>query len=258
MDHLDSAAVASYLKVIEDAFEKSGVPYPKTFFHDSYEVYNADWTPKMFEEFEKYRGYKLEDNMDKLLALGDRKDTDGVVRADYRETLNDMLLNNFTRQWTAWAHKHGAKTRNQAHGSPGNLIDIYAAVDIPEIEGFGLTDFGIKGLRTDPKFTRANDSDLSTLKYASSAAHVTGKPLTSSETFTWLTEHFRTSLSQMKPDMDLMFVAGVNHMFFHGTTYTPDNVAWPGWKFYAAIDMSPTNSIWRDAPYMMKYMEEMD
>ena len=192
--------------------------------------------------------------MDKLLALGDRKDTDGVVRADYRETLNDMLLNNFTRQWTAWAHKHGAKTRNQAHGSPGNLIDIYAAVDIPEIEGFGLTDFGIKGLRTDPKFTRANYSDLSTLKYASSAAHVTGKPLTSSETFTWLTEHFRTSLSQMKPDMDLMFVAGVNHMFFHGTTYTPDNVAWPGWKFYAAIDMSPTNSIWRDAPYMMKYM----
>ncbi len=255
MDHLDSAAVANYLKVIEDAFEKSGVPYPKTFFNDSYEVYNADWTPKMFEEFEKYRGYKLEDNMDKLLALGDRKDTDGVVRADYRETLNDMLLNNFTRQWTAWAHKHGAKTRNQAHGSPGNLIDIYAAVDIPEIEGFGLTDFGIKGLRTDPKFTRANYSDLSTLKYASSAAHVTGKPLTSSETFTWLTEHFRTSLSQMKPDMDLMFVAGVNHMFFHGTTYTPDNVAWPGWKFYAAIDMSPTNSIWRDAPYMMKYME---
>lgn len=255
MDHLDSTAVANYLKVIEDAFEKSGVPYPKTFFNDSYEVYNADWTPKMFEEFEKYRGYKLEDNMDKLLALGDRKDTDGVVRADYRETLNDMLLNNFTRQWTAWAHKHGAKTRNQAHGSPGNLIDIYAAVDIPEIEGFGLTDFGIKGLRTDPKFTRANYSDLSTLKYASSAAHVTGKPLTSSETFTWLTEHFRTSLSQMKPDMDLMFVAGVNHMFFHGTTYTPDNVAWPGWKFYAAIDMSPTNSIWRDAPYMMKYME---
>ena len=255
MDHFDSTAVANYLKVFEEAFDKSGTPYPKTFFNDSYEVYNADWTPKMFEEFEKYRGYKLQDNMDKLLALGDRKDTGGQVRADYRETLNDMLLNNFTRQWTAWAHKHGAKTRNQAHGSPGNLIDIYAAVDIPEIEGFGLTDFGIKGLRKDPQFTRANYSDLSTLKYASSAAHIAGKPLTSSETFTWLTEHFRTSLSQMKPDMDLMFVAGVNHMFFHGTTYTPDNVAWPGWKFYAAIDMSPTNSIWRDAPYMLKYME---
>lgn len=61
------------------------------------------------------------------------------------------------------------------------------------------------------------------LKYASSAAHVMGKPFTSSETFTWLTEHFRTSLSQMKPDLDLMFTCGVNHMFFHGTPYSPKN-----------------------------------
>jgi len=43
------------------------------------------------------------------------------------------------------------------------------------------------------------------LKYASSGAHIAGKTYTSSETFTWLTEHFRTSLSQCKPDMDLMF-----------------------------------------------------
>jgi hypothetical protein len=92
------------------------------------------------------------------------------------------------------------------------------------------------------------------LKYAPSAAHICGKPYTSSETFTWLTEHFRTSLSQLKPDIDLMFCAGVNHMFFHGTCYSPKNDEWPGWKFYASIDMSPTNSIWRDAPYFMDYV----
>lgn len=50
-----------------------------------------------------------------------------------------------------------------------NLIDVYAAVDIPEIEGFGLSDFKIKGLRTDPGFTKKNDSDVSMLKYAASA-----------------------------------------------------------------------------------------
>ena len=54
--------------------------------------------------------------------------------------------------------------------------------------------------------------------------------------------------------MDLMFCAGVNHMFFHGTAYSPKNDPWPGWKFYASIDMSPTNSIWRDAPELMKYI----
>ena len=249
IDHFDRKAVANYLKHIEEAFERTNTPYPHTFFNDSYEVSEATWTPTLLEEFEKRRGYKLEAHLPQLIH-GDTK-----IVCDYRETLSDLLLENFTQQWTAWAHSHGAITRNQAHGSPANLIDCYAAVDIPEIEGFGLSDLGIKGLRTDSGKTRKNDSDYSMFKYAPSAAHVCGKPYTSSETFTWLTEHFRTSLSQLKPDLDLMFCAGVNRMFFHGTCYSPKNDAWPGWKFYASMDMSPTNSIWRDAPYFMQYVE---
>ena len=248
IDHFDSTAVAHYLAHIDSAFTASKTPFPHTFFNDSYEEHKADWTPTLFDEFKTRRGYSLEDCIDKLV------DRDPQVVSDYRETLGDLLLTNFTRQWTAWAHHHGAITRNQAHGSPANLIDCYGAVDIPEIEGFGITDFGIKGLRKDPGMTRPNFSDLSMLKYAPSAAHITGKKYTSSETFTWLTEHFRTSLSQMKPDMDLMFCAGVNHMFFHGTAYSPKDDPWPGWRFYASIDMSPTNSIWRDAPELMKYI----
>ena len=248
VNHFDSTAVAHYLQHIEKAFEQTGTPYPHTFFNDSYEVYGANWTPTLFEEFARRRGYRLEDKIEQFV------DGDPQVVSDYRETLADMVLNNFTKQWTAWAHKHGAITRNQAHGSPANLIDCYSAVDIPEIEGFGLTDFGIRGLRKDEGNTRPNYSDLSMLKYAPSAAHVTGKKYTSSETFTWLTEHFRTSLSQMKPDLDLMFCAGVNHMFFHGTTYSPKDDPWPGWRFYASVDMSPNNSIWRDAPELMAYI----
>lgn len=248
IDHFDSTAVAHYLHHIDSCFTATGTPFPHTFFNDSYEVYGANWTPRLPEEFLKRRGYDLLQCLDRLV------DGDPQVVSDYRETLSDLLLDNFTRQWTAWAHRHGAITRNQAHGSPANLIDCYAAVDIPEIEGFGLTDFGIHGLRRDSGFTRPNFSDLSMLKYAPSAAHVTGKCYTSSETFTWLTEHFRTSLSQMKPDLDLMFCAGVNHMFFHGTTYSPKDDPWPGWKFYATVDMSPTNSIWRDAPSLMDYI----
>ena len=252
VDHFDREAVHHYLDRFEQAFATSGVPYPHTFFNDSYEVYKANWTPTLFDEFQKRRGYDLRTKLPELLGVVD----DGnQVLCDYRETLSDLLLENFTQQWVTWAHKHGVKVRNQAHGSPANLLDLYAAVDIPEIEGFGLSDFGIKGLRTDPGKTKKNFSDVSMLKYAPSAAHVTGKPLTSSETFTWLTEHVRTSLSQMKPDLDLMFTCGVNHVYFHGSCYTPKDDPWPGWKFYASVDMSPTNSIWRDAPYLMQYIE---
>ncbi len=275
MDHFSARAVRNYLQRFEEAFARTSTPYPHDLFNDSYEVYKADWTEGFFDEFAWRRGYKLENYLPEFL---DRQETSLEVQrasvlsstpiprwllhknkltraifCDYRETLSELLLENFTMQWTDWAHSHGVRTRSQAHGSPGNLIDLYAAVDVPECEGFGITDFGIRGLRRD-SLTRPNDSDLSMLKYASSAAHLTGKPYTSAEAFTWLTEHFRTSLSQCKPEIDLLFVAGVNRTYFHGITYSPRDAEWPGWKFYASVDMSPTNSFWRDAPAFFDYV----
>ena len=252
LDHLNKEAVQNYLNTFDRAFQKNGNPYPATFFNDSYEIFNADWSPNFFEEFEARRGYQLQKHLQELLRL--TADKNNQVRADYRETMGDMYLDNFIKPWNEFAHSHGVITRNQSHGSPSNLLDTYASVDIPEIEGYGKTPLSIQGLRQDEGFYNTNSSDFATLKLAASAAHVTGKPLASSETFTWFTEHFRTSLSQMKPEMDLMFLAGVNRMFFHGTTYSPESAPWPGYKFYASIDMSPTNSIWTDAPEFMTYV----
>ena len=255
IDHFDKGAVARYLARFDTAFANQQVPFPHTMFNDSYEVYGADWTPRLYEEFQRRRGYDLKpftSVLNKKDSL--RTDVDRRIVSDYRETLGELLLENFTTQWTDWAHRHGSITRNQAHGSPANLLDIYAAVDIPECEGFGLSDFGIRGLRTDPGFTKKNDSDISMLKYASSAAHVAGKPFTSSETFTWLTEHFRTSLSQCKPDLDLMFLSGVNHVVFHGSCYSPKDEPWPGWRFYASVDMTPYNPQWDAMPAFCQYI----
>lgn len=252
LNHFDQGAVGRYLNTFAEAFNSTATDYLAYFFNDSYEVYHADYTPGFTEEFARRRGYRLEHH---LPLLTDTTDSDAKRRlaTDYRLTMAELLEENFTQQWTSWAHAHGSRTRSQAHGSPANLIDLYAAVDIPECESFGISDFGITGLRTD-SLTRPNFSDLSMLKYASSAAHITGKPLISSETLTWITDHFRTSLSQCKPEVDLMFAAGVNRIFFHGTAYSPANEPWPGWKFYASADISPTNSLWRDADAFFKYI----
>ena len=246
IDHLDKGAVQRYLSKFE------GIDAPiVSFFNDSYEVYGADWTPTLLDEFASRRGYRLEDHFP--VFLNDSAPDHARLICDYRETMSDMLLKNFTLTWREWAHQHGALVRNQAHGSPANLLDLYAAVDIPEIEGFGLSDFGIRGLRTD-SLTRPNYSDLSMLKYPASAAHFYGKPIVTAETFTWLTEHFCTSLSQCKPDFDLMMTAGVNRCYFHGTTYSPPTEPWPGRLFYAAMEMSPINPIWHDAPAFFEYI----
>lgn len=252
INHFQGKAVNSYLNNFTTAFENNKAPAPHNFFSDSYEVYEADFTPDFFEQFEKRRGYVLENYLPMFLSKI-RNDSTARITSDYRETLSELLLENFTESWTKWSHQNGSQTRYQAHGSPGNLIDLYAAADVPECEGFGLSDFNIKGLRKD-SLVRRNDADLSMMKYASSAAHIAGKPLVSSETFTWLTEHFRTSFSQCKPDLDLLFTSGVNHVYFHGTTYSPAEAAWPGWKFYASVDMSPTNPLWRDAAPFFNYI----
>lgn len=260
IDHFDKGAVARYLSRFDSAFKDSlnnpvGA-FPKNFFNDSYEVYGADWTPNLLSEFKVRRGYDLEPHLGSLTKADSlRTDIDKRILSDYRETLGDLLLENFTTQWTDWAHSHGSLTRNQAHGSPANLLDLYAEVDIPECEGFGLSDFGIKGLRTDAGYTKKNFSDISMLKYASSGAHLSGHNLTSSETFTWLTEHFRTSLSQCKPDLDLFFISGINHVYFHGACYSPKEAEWPGWRFYASVDMSPNNNWWSAMPAFSKYIE---
>lgn len=251
LDHFNREAVEFYLSKFDSAFARNGIPYPSTFFNDSYEVYGADWTDSLLVEFERRRGYRLQDHF--ATFLDEQAPGHADLICDYRETLGELLMENFAEPWVNWCHSHGSLVRNQSHGSPANLLDMYAAVDIPEIEGFGLSDFGIRGLRTD-SLTRPNYSDLSMLKYPASVAHFYGKPIVSAETFTWLTEHFRTSLSQCKPDFDLMMVAGVNRCYFHGTAYSPKTAPWPGYLFYAAMEMNPQNTIWRDVPAFTSYM----
>jgi hypothetical protein len=63
------------------------------------------------------------------------------IKSDYRQTMGDLVHDNFTVGWTNWAHSRKAMTENQSHGSPANVLDLYATVDIPEIETFGGGEF---------------------------------------------------------------------------------------------------------------------
>ena len=251
MNHYARSVLFHYLRRFDQAFAASQAPFPNNFFNDSYEVYGADWSENLFDEFAKRRGYRLQDYIPELNREGD-PDVCARVVCDYRQTIGDLLLDEFTVPWTQWARSKGSATRNQAHGSPGNLIDFYAAVDVPECESFGHTLFDIPGLRVDSG-RRGSDAHPAMLKFSSSAANITGKKFVSSETFTWLTEHFRTSLSQMKPELDQMFTAGVNHFYYHGSTYSPRDVDWPGWLFYASVNMNVNNTIFRDVRGLNDY-----
>ncbi|HEY1165585.1 MAG TPA: glycosyl hydrolase, partial [Chitinophaga sp.] len=253
MDHFSKRVVSGYLQGFTAAFTQTHTPAPHAFFNDSYEVFGADWSTDLLQEFAKRRGYRLEDYLPAFLGQGD-PDTVRRVVNDYRVTQSDMLLENFTHNWVNWAHRMGSTTRNQAHGSPANLLDLYAAVDVPECESFGTTHFDIPGLRVDSNEIRHTESNPMMLRFAASAAHVSGKKYVSAESFTWLTEHFKTALSQCKPELDNLLLSGVNHVLFHGTPYSPKDAPWPGWLFYASVEFSPANTFWRYMPAFSAYI----
>ncbi|HUT54746.1 MAG TPA: glycosyl hydrolase [bacterium] len=253
MDYFSERALTDYLAPFDAALATMPRPAVRAFYNDSFEAYGADWTDDFFAEFRARRGYDLADHLDALAGRGDA-DYRGRVLCDYRETLSDLLLEKFTIPWVEWTHRHNAMARDQAHGSPANILDLYAAVDVPETEAFGPPDLSIPGLAYSHAPASAGRPDPLVMKFASSAAHVAGRPLVSSETGTWLGEHFTVSLAHMKPELDMLFTAGINHVFYHGIAYSPASEPWPGWLFYAATNFGPSNTIFRDLPAMNAYV----
>ena len=236
LDPYSVRAMEKYLAAFDKAFEGFSAPMPRAEFHDSFEYYGASWTPDFLDQFKQRRGYDLRTQLPALFGEG-AKETVARVKHDYRETISDLHLA-YVNRWSAWAREHGSLSRNQAHGAPGNLIDLYAAADIPECEIFGQVD----------------ERDIPMLKFASSVAHVSGRNLASSESFTWLGEHFSVSLADLKQPADLLFLSGINHILYHGVPYSPKDVEWPGWLFYAAVNFGPNGGLWHDLPAFNAYI----
>ncbi|HWP39402.1 MAG TPA: glycosyl hydrolase, partial [Tepidisphaeraceae bacterium] len=239
-----------------EQYLKSFEPLPRGIvraqFHDSFE-YAGNWCDELPDRFLQMHGYDLRDHVAEFFGQAD-PDTVARVKSDYRQTLAAMHLD-YINAWVRWCHEHGYLARNQAHGAPGNLLDLYAAADIPETETFGSTPFAIPGLRRIPEDTdRRNQPNPIISQFASSAAHVAGRPLASCETLTWLREHFKVSLAMAKPEIDQMFLAGINHVIYHGTCYSPQDAPWPGWLFYASSEINPRDPLWRDLPSMNAYI----
>lgn len=236
VDPFSPTALQSYLKAFEAPLKSLSAPQPRAHFHDSFEYYGADWTAGLLDAFVKQHGYDLRHRLPEFMGEGDPAEVSRVAR-DYRATL-DFLHRSYLETWHDWAAARGSLTRNQAHGSPGNLIDHYAVADIPETE----------------IFRHVAHEQIPMLRFASSAAHLTGRNLVSAESFTWLGEHFQVTPAALKDAADFLWLGGVNHLFYHGIPYSPADAPWPGWLFYASTHMGENGGLWRDLPAFNRYI----
>lgn len=257
MDYFSPQAVESYLAHFDSVFAHTAHGFqPRSFYHDSYEVYQANGSRALLAHFEQARGYDLLDELP--ILLDEAHPERPYLLRDLRKSMSEQLYQAFAQPWTQWCKDRGTLSRLQAHGSPGNLLDLYGLAAVPETESFGCSNFAIPGLGCDPDYEENRFGRPSPLmmKFASSPAHLMGKPLVSSETGTWLGNHFKVSLRQIKPQIDELFVSGINHVFYHGIPYSPPDAPFPGWLFYASTHVGPASHFWEELPLLNGYIED--
>ena len=206
-------------------------------FCDSLEVYDADWTPALLDEFRTRRGYDLRPLLPMAeFGAGERADT---IRRDYGRTLTELFEERFLVPMREWAAKKGVRFRVQNYGVPPASLASARHADIADGEGFDWR-------------------SLSTARWASSAAHLFNKPVASSETWTWLhSPAFRATPLDLKGEADLHFLSGINQLIGHGWPYSAPAAGSPGWMFYAAGAFTDKNPWWPVMPDLARYLQRV-
>ena len=239
LDHFSREAVDHHLHNVADKLITAfGDHPPYSVFSDSLEVYGADWTPDLPEQFRQRRGYDLLPHLPELFSASPTEEA-LAVRHDWGQTLTELIDDNYLQPINAWAAAHHTLFRSQSYGDPAVSLSSNALVDLPEGEG--------------PQWRQ-----FSYTRWATSASHVYGRPITSAETWTWLhSPAFRATPLDMKAEADRFFLQGVNQLMGHGWPYSPPTVAEPGWRFYAAGVFNAHNPWWMVMPDITSYLQRV-
>ena len=147
------------------------------------------------------------------------------VLADYRETISDLLLDDFTSEWAEWA-----QTSRASGPQPGTRIAGEHARSLrrerhPRDRGRRDSADQVGDLRGARRRTR----------------------LVSAEAATWLSEHFGIRLADVRTAVDRYFITGVNHVVYHGTAYSPvRRIRGRAGSSTPSVEFNPQNAWWRD------------
>lgn len=250
IDHLDQRGLAAFRRSYFDRLAEALAVPPDHYFVDSFEfVADVPWTPSFLEVFVEARGYDLRPYLPLIFNEGGefsfvgstppRVAMDEVgsrVREDYVDVRAVRFMTEFIEPLRAAANEGGAGFRVQALGGYGDYLDVFAAVDIPEAEDFGL----------------AGRSDF--LRLASSAAHIAGHRTASNEAFV---VNRGSSISLTEDEYLRLagraFAAGINQLVVHGRAYPTaeqPSARWYPFGGIATTRLDQTNPIWARLPHL--------
>jgi alpha-L-rhamnosidase len=237
LDHYSATAVETHLRWCGDRM-LDAVPADLvgSVFCDSLEVYEADWTPALPDEFARRCGYPLIPELYRLAVDG----PDVVrVRADYHRTLAALYQENFVAVVQRWAASRGVPFRIQNYGTPPATISSYRFADMFEGEGWGW-------------------KEITQTRWASSAGHLYGRDVVSAEIWTWVhSPSFRANPLDLKGEAHEHLLNGINQLIGHGWPYSPADAPGLGWFFYASGAIDDRNPWWPAMPRLNTYLRRL-
>jgi hypothetical protein len=250
IDHLSADGVRFLIDKQWNPWLDAVGAVPEHVFIDSFELYGElPWTPAFLLEFERRMGYDLAPFVSFIVRKsGEYKYVDVLgsdpspkftsaepetaqrAREDYERVRAELFHENYVAAVETWAAGRGTALRLQAHGGWGNALDDYAAAGVPETEGLyagGSFDF---------------------LKLASSAAHVSGAPLCTAESFVTFNAHGTHGITEdgIWRLTGRLFTAGIQQPVYHGLAY-PYELS-DGSRWYPFEKALATNDIRLDDP----------
>lgn len=188
----------------------------KRFHVDSWECGSQNWSPVFRDEFKKRRGYDLLPYLPVMAGIPVKNaDLSERVLADVRQTISEVMVDNFYKVSADEAHQKGCLFSGESVApvmvSDGMLH--FKEADLP------MGEFWLNS----PSHDKPND-----ILDAISGAHIYGKNIVQAESFTAIRFDWNEHPGMMKPVADRNFALGINKLFFHVFTLNPWKDRKPG------------------------------
>ena len=238
-DLLNPRTAREFIRLTHEEYKKAIGEYFGTtvmaVFNDESRVIVPPWTDGLDEEFKKAKGYDLLDHLPAI--FGDDDCLENMrVRVDYYDWWSRRFADVYFGEIQKWCnenkllsvgHIEGEHTTLGARGGFGHALRMLRKFDIPGIDTvwrhiYPGTGRQIKILRGETEVIypdRQPDENHHYPKYASSAAHQTGKPWALTESFAIYGSGL--TLEQMKWLTDYQYVRGLNIMTMSCSYSTP-------------------------------------
>lgn len=213
-------------------------------YNDSWECGSQNWSPVFRAEFEKRKGYDLKPYLPVMAGVPIKNvDLSERVLLDIRETVSEMLVDNYHGTMKKLAHEKGCSFNSECVApvfvSDGMLH--YKETDAPTGE------FWFRS----PSHDKPND-----VLDAISGAHIYGKKLARAESGTEIRLDWDEHPGMLKTLFDRNFALGINKIIFHVFAHDPWTSRFPGFTVGKVGQFfQPNQTWWKPGRAWVKYIE---